>query len=126
QPETDVYLVDTMGELKMLYAAADVAFVGGSLVPRGGHNILEASAVGVPVLFGPYMNNFKEIAGAALTAGAALQCQNEQDIVQAVLMIYQQPDFKQALVEKGKAFVLRNRGATDAVYARLMATLNST
>jgi len=75
------------------------------------------------VLFGPYMNNFKEIAGAALTAGAALQCQNEQDIVQAVLKIYQQPDFKQALVEKGKAFVLRNRGATDAVYARLMTTL---
>lgn len=123
QSETDVYLVDTMGELKMLYAAADVAFVGGSLVPRGGHNILEASAVGVPVLFGPFMNNFKEIAGAALTAGAALQCQNEQDIVQAVLTIYQQPDFKQALVEKGKAFVLRNRGAIDAVYARLMTTL---
>jgi len=123
QPETDVYLVDTMGELKMLYAAADVAFVGGSLVPRGGHNILEASAVGVPVLFGPFMNNFKEIAGAALTAGAALQCQNEQDIVQAVLTIYRQPDFKLALVEKGKAFVLRNRGATDAVYARLMTTL---
>jgi 3-deoxy-D-manno-octulosonic-acid transferase len=123
RPETDVYLVDTMGELKMLYAAADVAFVGGSLVPKGGHNILEAAAVGVPVIFGPFMNNFKDIAGAALTAGAALQCRNEQDIIQAVLTIYQQPDFKQAMIEKGKAFVLHNRGATDAVYVRLIETI---
>jgi len=123
QPETDVYLVDTMGELKMLYAAADAAFVGGSLVPSGGHNILEAAAVGVPVMFGPFMDNFKEIASAALKADAALQCQNQQDIVQAVLTIYQQPTYKQALTEKGKAFVLRNRGATAAVYAGLIATL---
>ena len=69
--ETDVYLVDTMGELKMLYAASDVAFVGGSMVPRGGHNILEAAAVGVPVMFGPYMVNFKEIARGVLSHNAA-------------------------------------------------------
>ena len=49
--DTDIYLADTMGELKMLYASADVAFVGGSMVPVGGHNLLEAAAVGVPVLF---------------------------------------------------------------------------
>ncbi len=59
----DVYLADTMGELKMLYAASDATFVGGSMVPVGGHNVLEALAVGTPVLFGPYMANFKEIAG---------------------------------------------------------------
>ena len=79
--ETDVYLVDTMGELKMLYAASDVAFVGGSMVPRGGHNILEAAAVGVPVMFGPYMVNFKEIARGVLSHNAAIQCQNKDDIV---------------------------------------------
>ena len=62
-PDTEAYLADTMGELKMLYAAADVAFVGGSLLPIGGHNLLEATAAGVPVLFGPYMTNFKEISG---------------------------------------------------------------
>lgn len=122
-PTTDVYLVDTMGELKMFYAAADVAFVGGSMVPKGGHNILEAAAVGVPVMFGPFMDNFKDIAEASLKAGAALQCQSEKDIVQAVLTIYQQPIYQQELIEKGKAFVLSNRGATAAVYAKLVAIL---
>ena len=71
--DTDVYLVDTMGELKMIYAASDIAFVGGSMVPTGGHNILEAVAVGVPVLFGPYMSNFKEIARGILNQQAAIQ-----------------------------------------------------
>lgn len=121
--DTDVYLVDTMGELKMLYAAADVAFVGGSMVPKGGHNILEAAAVGVPVMFGPFMDNFKEIATLALKADAALQCKCAQDIVESVLTIYQQPTYRQTLSEQGKAFVLSNRGATAAVYTRLLATL---
>ena len=83
--ETDVYLVDTMGELKMLYAASDVAFVGGSMVPRGGHNILEAAAVGVPVMFGPYMHNFKEIARGVLSQNAAIQCQNKDELVNSIL-----------------------------------------
>ena len=56
---TDVYLGDTMGELALLYAAADVAFVGGSLVPTGGQNILEPCALGIPVVFGPHMFNFQ-------------------------------------------------------------------
>ena len=85
--ETDVYLVDTMGELKMLYATADVAFVGGSMVPRGGHNILEAAAVGVPVMFGPNMFNFKEIARGVLSRDAAIQCQNKDDIVNSILTL---------------------------------------
>jgi 3-deoxy-D-manno-octulosonic-acid transferase len=110
-PQTDVYLADTMGELKMLYATADVAFVGGSMVPRGGHNILEAAAVGVPVMFGPYMANFKEIAGSVLSADAALQCQDKDDIVKGLLALYGQPDYRAALAEKGKAFVFQNQGA---------------
>jgi len=61
-----VYVADTMGELMLLYGAADVAFVGGSLVPHGGQNILEPAAMGVPVLFGPHMFNFAEIAQLAL------------------------------------------------------------
>ena len=60
-PDTDIYLSNTMGELKMLYAASDIAFVGGSLVPVGGHNVIEPAAIGVPVVFGPYMSNFREI-----------------------------------------------------------------
>jgi len=118
--KTDVYLVDTMGELKMLYAASDMAFVGGSMVPAGGHNILEAAAVGIPVLFGPYMANFKEIASGALNQGAAIQCQNEDDILKTVLALYEQPAYRKALAEKGKAFVSQNQGAI----ARICEILN--
>ncbi len=110
-PETDVYLVDTMGELKMMYAASDVAFVGGSMVPRGGHNILEAAAVGVPVMFGPYMHNFKEIARGVLSQDAAIQCQNKDEIVKAILALYEQPAYREALAEKGMEFVRQNQGA---------------
>ena len=117
--ETDVYLVDTMGELKMLYAASDVAFVGGSMVSRGGHNILEAAAVGVPVMFGPYMHNFKEIARGVLSQDAAIQCQNKNDVVNAILALYEQPAYRAALSEKGMEFVRQNQGAIGRICAIL-------
>jgi 3-deoxy-D-manno-octulosonic-acid transferase len=117
--ETDVYLADTMGELKMLYAASDIAFVGGSMVPAGGHNILEAAAIGIPVMFGPYMANFKEIALKALSQDAAVQCQNENDIINTILALYKQPAYRKALASKEKAFVSRNQGAIDRVYQTL-------
>lgn len=109
--QADVYLADTMGELKMLYAASDVAFVGGSMVPVGGHNILEAALVGVPVMFGPYMANFKEIAQGVLKQDAALQCQNREEIIAAICTLYAEPALRSALIEKGKAFVRLNQGA---------------
>jgi 3-deoxy-D-manno-octulosonic-acid transferase len=115
--ETDVYLVDTMGELKMLYAASDVAFVGGSMVSTGGHNILEAAAVGVPVMFGPYMFNFKEIASGVLSHSAAIQCQNKDDIVNVIVTLYKQPDYRKSLAEKGLEFVRQNQGAIARIYA---------
>ena len=117
--ETDVYLVDTMGELKMLYAASDVAFVGGSMVSRGGHNILEAAAVGVPVMFGPYMHNFKEIARGVLSQDAAIQCQNKNNVVNAILALYEQPAYRAALSEKGMEFVRQNQGAIGRICAIL-------
>ncbi|MCX7097880.1 MAG: lipid IV(A) 3-deoxy-D-manno-octulosonic acid transferase [Methylococcales bacterium] len=119
QLETAVYLADTMGELKMLYAASDVAFVGGSMVPRGGHNILEASAVGVAVMFGPFMDNFKEIARGVLSHDAAIQCQDKDEIIAALLALYAQPDFRMALAVKGKTFVENNQGALSRIFALL-------
>lgn len=107
----DVYLADTMGELKMLYAASDAAFVGGSMVPVGGHNILEAAAIGTPVLFGPYMANFKEIAEGVLRQDAAMQCQNKSEIIRAIIALYADSAYRQSLVEKGRAFVRQNQGA---------------
>jgi len=113
--DTDVYLADTLGELKMLYASADVAFVGGSMVPNGGHNILEAAAVGVPVMFGPYMSNFKEIARKVLAANAAIQCQDEAALILNLLILYNKPSYRAALAENAKAFVIQNQGATDKI-----------
>jgi 3-deoxy-D-manno-octulosonic-acid transferase len=117
--KTDVYLVDTMGELKAMYAAADVAFIGGSMVANGGHNILEASAVGVPVMFGPFMDNFKEIARVVLIESAAIQCQSKSDIISSMKLLYEQPDYRRDLARKGKVFVQKNQGAIDRICAML-------
>ena len=117
--EVDIYLVDTMGELKTMYAASDVALVGGSMVPTGGHNILEASAVGIPVLFGPYMDNFNEIAKGVLKQQAAIQCQNKAAVVKAILTLYQQPTERLGLVENGKRFLKQNQGAIARIFAML-------
>ncbi len=71
-PETAVFLGDSMGELLLFYAAADLAFVGGSLVPTGGHNVLEPALLGLPVLFGPHMFNFTEAGERLLDGGSRL------------------------------------------------------
>lgn len=119
----DAYIADSMGELKMLYAAADVAFVGGSLVAVGGHNVLEPAAVGVPVMFGPQMFNFQEIAEQMPAIGAALQCEDEEAIAEALLRLHDDPCFRKALVAKAKAFVERNQGATARIADLLAESL---
>lgn len=113
--ETDLYLADTMGELKMLYAAADIGFVGGSMVPVGGHNILEPLAVGLPVMFGPHMTNFKEIADNVLQRRAALQCRNEDEIIAAVRRLHDDDEFRQAISLRGSEFLQENQGATRQI-----------
>ncbi|MDT4288218.1 lipid IV(A) 3-deoxy-D-manno-octulosonic acid transferase [Methylomonas sp. MO1] len=113
--QTDVYIADSMGELKMLYAAADLAFVGGSLVPVGGHNVLEPAAIGVPVLFGPEMFNFQEIAERILALEGAIQCRDRQAIIDAVLGVYRDIVFRNRLIDNGRLFVENNQGATKRV-----------
>ncbi len=123
-PATDVYLADTLGELKMLYAAADVAFVGGSMVPTGGHNVLEAAAIGVPILFGPHMFNFKAIAAGILASDAAIQCHNQTEIMSAIIRLYQYNDYRKQLISNGKNFILKNQGVTAKIMAMLASHLN--
>lgn len=118
-PETDIYLADTMGELKMLYAASDVAFVGGSLVPVGGHNVIEPAAIGVPVVFGPYMSNFKEIEKGLLEANGAIQCADSEMLRQALEKLLQNRDYSQEIANNAKAFVLKSRGALETIYGAL-------
>jgi 3-deoxy-D-manno-octulosonic-acid transferase len=116
---TDVYLGDTIGELKLLYTAADVAFVGGSMVDVGGHNVLEPVAIGIPLMFGHYMYNFNKIADGLLNADAAIQCRSGAEIADNVLSLYQQPDKKIRLINNAKAFMQQNQGTTQAVISLL-------
>ncbi|WP_415878736.1 lipid IV(A) 3-deoxy-D-manno-octulosonic acid transferase [Methylomonas sp. TEB] len=121
--QTDVYIADSMGELKMLYAAADLAFVGGSLVPVGGHNVLEPAAIGVPVLFGPEMFNFQEIAQRILALEGAIQCRDSQSLTDAVLRLYRDVAFRNRLIDNGRSFVENNQGATKRVVGLLAQCL---
>jgi len=108
---TDVFLVDTIGELKQMYALADCSFVAGSMVPIGGHNIFEPVLLDVPVLFGPYMKNSELLAQQLLDAQGAIQCFDVDDIVNNVSLILSQTSERQRLVSAGRAFVEKNRGA---------------
>ena len=108
---TEVLVGDTMGELQRLYAAADVAFIGGSLVPHGGQNLLEACAVHVPVVFGPHMFHFEEISAMALERGAARQVHDVRGLVEAVDLYFDQPELRRAAGRAAHTLVTDNRGA---------------
>jgi 3-deoxy-D-manno-octulosonic-acid transferase len=110
-PGTEVLVGDTMGELQRLYAAADVAYIGGSLVPHGGQNLLEACAVHVPVVFGPHMFHFEEISVMALERGAARQVHDVPGLVAAVALYFEQPDLRRAAGSAAYTLVTDNRGA---------------
>ncbi len=112
--ETDIYIADTMGELKLLYGTADICFVGGSMVPIGGHNILEPAAMGVPIIFGPYMINFKEIAKKMLDLKAVIQCSDKQALIDSVTHLYSDICYRRGIASKAKQFVYKNQGATEA------------
>ena len=111
QVETAIYLGDTMGELLLLFAAADVAFVGGSLVPVGGHNVLEPAALGLPVLFGPQMFNFADAAAGLLNADAAVQIVGSEHLAQQVLALSDNRVAAKAMGTRARQVVMNNRGA---------------
>jgi 3-deoxy-D-manno-octulosonic-acid transferase len=120
-PETQVVLGDSMGELFAYYAACDVAFVGGSLVPRGGQNLIEACAVGVPVLIGPHTFNFEEAARQAVEEGAALRVADEAALAAAVAALLADASQRRRMAEAGLAFAQRHRGAVERVLSRITA-----
>jgi 3-deoxy-D-manno-octulosonic-acid transferase len=111
QDGTPVVLVDTVGELVALYAAADVAFVGGSLVAIGGHNLLEPAALGLPVLTGPSHFNAKDIAQLLLARGAALQVANARDLAASLQTLLDNPAERQRIGIIGKQLIDANRGS---------------
>ncbi|GFO70718.1 3-deoxy-D-manno-octulosonic acid transferase [Geomonas limicola] len=107
-----VLLLDTVGELARLYSVSDLVFVGGSLVPTGGHNPLEPAACGVAVLFGPHMENFREIASFFLDAGAGLQVPDAAGLAAEVLRLAGDHAARRAIGEKGRALLEECSGAT--------------
>jgi 3-deoxy-D-manno-octulosonic-acid transferase len=111
--ETQVLLIDTVGELAALYGAADAAFVGGSLVPAGGHNLLEPAALGVPVVTGPSHSNGEEAAELLLREGAALQVDDATGLAHAIRRLLADPQLRRQMGETGRRAVQSNRGAVE-------------
>ncbi len=112
-PEIRAVLGDSMGEMFAYYAAADLAFIGGSLLPYGGQNLIEACAAGAPVLIGPHTYNFAEATRLAVTSGAAIQVQNGGELALESQRLLDDPDALREMQRRCAGFVASNRGATD-------------
>lgn len=111
--DTQVYLADTMGELLMLFGVADVAFVGGSLVPVGGHNLLEPAAWGKPVVTGPHLHNFAAISELLDKADALTLVDNADALAITLQGLFRHPDRRQSQGQAAAAVVEANRGALE-------------
>lgn len=122
---TAVLLLDGMGELALYYAAADVAFVGGSLVPVGGHNLLEPAALGVPSLLGPWRFNIQEASDALISVGAARLVEGPRALAEGVSAWLRDPEARHAAGARALEVVAAHRGARDRVLARIGPVLSS-
>jgi 3-deoxy-D-manno-octulosonic-acid transferase len=112
KPQSAVILIDTIGELMKGYRLATLVFVGGSLVPKGGHNILEPVALGKPVIFGPYMYNFQESTDALIKVGACIMIQNKNELTDKIRGVLTGTDFNE-MGKRGLEFIKSKQGATD-------------
>ncbi len=124
-PEVEVLIGDSMGELMLFYGAADAAFIGGSLVPKGGQNLLEAAALGRPVVFGPHMFNFRDIARLALERGAGVQVEDAAGLAEAIGDFLGNADQRFAAGEAGRQLLEENRGALARTMALLAPLIES-
>jgi len=112
-PETQAVLGDSMGEMFAYYAACDLAFIGGSLLPFGGQNLIEACAVGKPVIIGPHIYNFAQACQLAIASGAAIRVQDAMELVQTLQNLLSNPVQMAEISDAGLRFVDANRGATE-------------
>jgi 3-deoxy-D-manno-octulosonic-acid transferase len=124
--DTQVLLVDTLGELLMLFGLADVAFIGGSFVPNGGHNPLEAAVWGIPVLTGPSMFNFADVTRRLLAAGALEQVSGAGELAAALRVLLGDQDEGRRRGAAALQVVDENRGALDVLFAEVLAALRET
>jgi 3-deoxy-D-manno-octulosonic-acid transferase len=117
EPRADVVILDSIGELAQLYQVATAVFVGGSLVDHGGHNILEPAIFGKPIVFGPHMQNFRDIAETFVSSAAAIQVASERELDDAILGLVRDPVHRASLGAAARALVEANRGAKDKTLA---------
>ena len=122
-PAADVIVLDTIGELARLFQLATVVFVGGSLVPAGGHNILEPAVFGRPVLFGPHMENFAGVADLFVERDAAWQIHSESELGEALATLLADAERREALGAAARELVDGNRGARQRTLAAIRALL---
>lgn len=122
---TQIVLGDSMGEMFAYYAACDIAFIGGSLLPFGGQNLIEACSVGKPVLIGPHTYNFAQATEQALACGAALQITQADMLVKAAVDLLENEPQKRLMSEAGLKFVQDNCGATTRTVALIAQQLNA-
>ena len=113
----EVLLVDTVGELPLFYAAADVAFVGGTLVPVGGHNLLEPAVLGMPMLAGPHTHNAPDIAELMSGCGALHTVRNAEELAQRLIAYFDDPALARADGARGEQVLAQGRGALERVVA---------
>jgi 3-deoxy-D-manno-octulosonic-acid transferase len=119
----DVLLLDTLGELAKTYRYATAAFIGGTLVPVGGHNPIEPAAAGVPVCFGPSMSNFREIAQVFLRNEAAAEVQTAAEVIDFAARMFDDADLQRAWGERARQTVFQNRGASERTARRIVELL---
>lgn len=118
---TQLYLADTMGEMLVMLATADVTFMGGSLVGEkvGGHNLLEPAAVVKPAITGPSFYNFEDITQQLLAAGAIEICQNSHQLAQQLVTLFNDPERQQYMGAQGQKIVIENQGAVNKTIANI-------
>jgi 3-deoxy-D-manno-octulosonic-acid transferase len=124
-PDDAVFLIDTLGELQMLYAATDIAFVGGSLVPIGGHNLLEPAVLGLPILSGPHTHNGQDIAELLIQCGALRLVAGREELAAALQRWFDDPERARSAGEGGRHAVAANRGAVGRLVAMIEPLLRS-
>ncbi len=124
-PDTQVVLGDSMGEMFAYYAACDLAFIGGSLLPFGGQNLIEACAVGKPVFIGPHTYNFAQASQLAVECGAAVRIQNSADLAQGLENLLANPGQLTKIGQAGLNFVRTHRGATEQALQHIARFLDN-
>jgi 3-deoxy-D-manno-octulosonic-acid transferase len=107
-----VFILDTIGKLVSFYAIADIVFMGGTMIKKGGHNIIEPAALGKPVIFGPHMFNFRDITSQFMENNCALMVHNESELKEKLSFLLDNPESAQELGRRAQTLVISNRGAT--------------